>query len=433
MRILLIHQNDPSVPYTFDWSSLVSLLSTKHDVRIAWWVVEKIEPGKIAPEVLPGIMLATDVQDFAPDIVLIDGQPDAQAPKTRSRKLPWQLEQELQQRGCAVVFIRAIPDTNRNEGFGGFAEYGFPLCFSRDSRPVRLCGPNNDQYIKIQDWDVPEELQSAAFERIRVVDEIVIHSPWILDNRMLNGTEWNSRGESLIYAPYDYDGKDPVWIYDDEIGGVQKPFVVAGWSYYPGLVFLFTGDAFSDRMIGRGSNALLFQMLVEAIATLQRKRLMLNSARTKVDPSIGLPIAAQMNPSKLFLSHSSRDKRFVRRLAKDLVSRGISVWVDEAEIKVGDSLIEKIREGIDQVDYVAVILSRASIRSEWVKREVDIAMNQEIARRRVKVLPILIESLPLDAMPSFLVGKLYADFSTEEGYRDALQKLLERLRKDNSV
>jgi hypothetical protein len=173
-------------------------------------------------------------------------------------------------------------------------------------------------------------------------------------------------------------------------------------------------------------------MLIEAIAMLQRKRLMLNSARTKVDSSIGLPVAAQMNPSKLFLSHSSRDKRFVRRLAKDLVSRGISVWVDEAEIKVGDSLIEKLREGIDQVDYVAVILSRASIQSEWVRREVDIAMNQEIAHRKVKVLPILIESLTLNAMPSFLAAKVYLDFSTEEGYRDALRRLLERLRKDNA-
>ena len=50
------------------------------------------------------------------------------------------------------------------------------------------------------------------------------------------------------------------------------------------------------------------------------------------------------------------------------------MWVDEAEIKLGDSLINKIREGIDKVEYIGVILSNNSINSEWVKHEIDIAM-----------------------------------------------------------
>jgi hypothetical protein len=105
------------------------------------------------------------------------------------------------------------------------------------------------------------------------------------------------------------------------------------------------------------------------------------------------------------------------------------VWVDEAEIKIGDSLIEKIREGIDNVQYVGVVISKSSIKSEWVKREVDIAMNQEIEGKRVKVLPLLIDDCDL---PGFLKGKLYADFRTADNYKQELEKLIRRLSEVNS-
>lgn len=54
-------------------------------------------------------------------------------------------------------------------------------------------------------------------------------------------------------------------------------------------------------------------------------------------------------PVSIFLSHNVADKPFVRRIARDLDNQGVRCWVDEAEIKVGDSLIEKIRQGIDKL------------------------------------------------------------------------------------
>lgn len=48
----------------------------------------------------------------------------------------------------------------------------------------------------------------------------------------------------------------------------------------------------------------------------------------------------------LFLSHSSADKTFVEKLAKDLEGVGVNVWFDKWEIKVGDSLTGKIEEGL---------------------------------------------------------------------------------------
>ena len=128
--------------------------------------------------------------------------------------------------------------------------------------------------------------------------------------------------------------------------------------------------------------------------------------------------------SSIFLSHNRFDKPFVRKLTSDLQRLGVRVWFDEAEIQIGDSLIEKIQEGIDQMDYVGVVLSSNSINSEWVRKEVEIAMTHEINGRRVKVLPMLLETCEL---PGFLQGKLYADFRDHASYQNELAKVADRL------
>jgi hypothetical protein len=84
------------------------------------------------------------------------------------------------------------------------------------------------------------------------------------------------------------------------------------------------------------------------------------------------------NSKSIFMSHSSKDKFFVRTLAEHLEKSGINVWLDEAEINIGDSLTEKIGEAIESTDYVGVILSHNSISSEWVQRELQIALQKEI-------------------------------------------------------
>lgn len=128
----------------------------------------------------------------------------------------------------------------------------------------------------------------------------------------------------------------------------------------------------------------------------------------------------------LFLSHTGDDKPFVRQLRDDLLAHGVPrVWLDEAEIEIGDSLIEKIDEGMKLSRYIAVVLSTKSIKAPWVKKELDVAMNREIKGGEVVVLPLLYEKCEL---PGFLKGKLYADFTDPKKYDVMLTKLLRRLR-----
>jgi len=128
----------------------------------------------------------------------------------------------------------------------------------------------------------------------------------------------------------------------------------------------------------------------------------------------------------IFMSHTGADKPFVRQLSKDLLARSVPrVWVDEAEIEIGDSLIKKIEEGMKETRYIGVVLSSKSVKAPWVMKELDVAMNREIAGGEVVVLPLLYERCEL---PEFLKGKLYADFTSTEAYDAALANLLRRLR-----
>ena len=127
----------------------------------------------------------------------------------------------------------------------------------------------------------------------------------------------------------------------------------------------------------------------------------------------------------IFLSHSSLDKEFVRELHKILEENGIKSWIDEAEIKIGDSLIKKISEGIAKADYVAIILSPKSMESSWVEKELEMAITQEIENGTKKVLPILIENCEI---PSYIAGKKHGDFRTPAKAISGIRELLSILR-----
>ncbi len=126
----------------------------------------------------------------------------------------------------------------------------------------------------------------------------------------------------------------------------------------------------------------------------------------------------------VFLSHNSRDKAFARKLASMLEDNGVNVWIDEAELKVGDSLIQKIGSAIEETDFVAVVLSPNSVDSTWVKKELAIAMERELSERKVTVLPILKE--PCD-IPPFLKDKIYANFTRQDLFETSFSKLLRTL------
>jgi len=95
---------------------------------------------------------------------------------------------------------------------------------------------------------------------------------------------------------------------------------------------------------------------------------------------------------KIFISHATEDKeRFVLEFAEKLQSRGINVWYDGWEIKFGDSLIDKIYEGIEECDVFLIILSEISVQKPWVKAELNSSLIRRI-EEDARIIPVVIDS-----------------------------------------
>ena len=129
---------------------------------------------------------------------------------------------------------------------------------------------------------------------------------------------------------------------------------------------------------------------------------------------------------RVFLSHNSEDKPFARALAHRLKKQGFLVWIDEAEILFGESLITKISDAIfNDTNHLIAIISKKSVGSAWVKKELEWALTREINNRKLFVIPILIDKVDL---PNYLQDKLYADLSEDEEDEAIYEKLYRTLR-----
>lgn len=125
----------------------------------------------------------------------------------------------------------------------------------------------------------------------------------------------------------------------------------------------------------------------------------------------------------VFLSHSSKDKPFIRQLATDLKKNGVGVWLDEQNIAVGDSIVERVGQGLAESDYFVLAMSNNSMNSPWVKKELNQALVSEIEQRDVKILPVKISECEI---PVLIKDKKYADFSSQ--YQAGLNDLLSSIK-----
>lgn len=112
----------------------------------------------------------------------------------------------------------------------------------------------------------------------------------------------------------------------------------------------------------------------------------------------------------IFISYSHKDKDFVDRLATQLVRRNVNVWLDRWELSVGDSLVDRVQDAVDGASALLVVLSHASVSSEWCKKELSAGLLRELEERRVVVMPVMLEDC---VVPVFARGKMFADFRTD--------------------
>jgi hypothetical protein len=92
-----------------------------------------------------------------------------------------------------------------------------------------------------------------------------------------------------------------------------------------------------------------------------------------------------------FLSHSSKDDLFARRLFSDVQAKNIRTYFAPEDLKIGDRIRISLDEAIRVHDKLVVILSANSVNSEWVETEVASALEREQKEGKDVLFPIAID------------------------------------------
>jgi hypothetical protein len=131
----------------------------------------------------------------------------------------------------------------------------------------------------------------------------------------------------------------------------------------------------------------------------------------------------------IFISHTHSDKAFVDKLVHDLSSWKFELWYSTWEIKVGESVAEKVQSALKESDCLIVVLSKNSCNAGWVKTEVNSYLNREISHGMGRILPVRIE----ECDPGFFINdKLQIRFD-EKSYDDAFLDLVFELLEFNDT
>lgn len=127
----------------------------------------------------------------------------------------------------------------------------------------------------------------------------------------------------------------------------------------------------------------------------------------------------------IFISHASEDKATVARpLTSALRRAGARVWLDEQELAVGDSLSEKIDDGLAHSQFGAVILSPAFFAKHWPRKELAGLRVREEDGQKI-ILPVWhdVDKATISQFSPILADVLAAN--TDQGIDKVAERLLD--------
>ena len=126
---------------------------------------------------------------------------------------------------------------------------------------------------------------------------------------------------------------------------------------------------------------------------------------------------------KVFLSHSTKDKEFVQRLADALKVAGFEPWLCEVDIDHGDSFVAKIEEGLTESDVALLVWSPDAAKSDWTKGEWTAGLVRQVAEQKIRLSIVLLRDHPL---PHLLRTKHFIDARSDQAWvkrRESVQCL----------
>jgi predicted nucleotide-binding protein len=106
----------------------------------------------------------------------------------------------------------------------------------------------------------------------------------------------------------------------------------------------------------------------------------------------------------VFVSYAHADKPVAQAISDGLTAAGVRVWIDDGQLRAGDSIIERISNALEDVHFVVAIVSPASVKSQWCRKELSLAITGGLHRKGVRVLPLRLGDAE---MPPSLMDTLY--------------------------
>ena len=127
--------------------------------------------------------------------------------------------------------------------------------------------------------------------------------------------------------------------------------------------------------------------------------------------------------ANVFVSHRTGDADRARQLAEAVRRAGHAVWLDEWEIGLGDSIVERIESGLAGSSYVVLCYSSLGVMSPWMSREWMSALARQLDGHRVRLLPLRLSG---GDPPALLADIKYADLVAD--WDGGLRQLLAAIR-----
>jgi hypothetical protein len=125
---------------------------------------------------------------------------------------------------------------------------------------------------------------------------------------------------------------------------------------------------------------------------------------------------------KLFVSYAHLDSGIVLNVSQQLQEEGYQIWIDKFGIQGGELWVSEIVKGIRGCDIFLLFVSSNSTRSEYVRRELDVAFHE-----KRKIIHVMIEKTEIpDSWIFQLAGLQYVDYQSP----DWKTQLLDALRGD---
>ena len=93
----------------------------------------------------------------------------------------------------------------------------------------------------------------------------------------------------------------------------------------------------------------------------------------------------------VFLSHSSKDKAVVRAVAERLQTDGLRVWLDDWEIRPGDSIPAKIEEGLEHSRVLVLSMSVNAFGSDWAHLEAGTFRFRDPLNKERRFIPLRLD------------------------------------------